>query len=239
MSCCILLVTAFAARPQSSQDSSRLKSVLNALETHYGATRTLEADFLERYSESERQIRVESGKVYFSRPGRMRWEYESPESKLFVSDGKTLWFYVPSDRTATKQSVKQSEDWRTPLALLTGKVNLSRLCSRVEFADSSPGAAGDVMLRCWPHGEKAPKGEASATDPMTGTAGNFTQVLLEVDPSSGRLSDVRVLQPGSVEVEFRFGAWKENEPLAASLFDFSPPEGVAILPWDQLNQSPH
>jgi hypothetical protein len=135
--------------------------------------------------------------------------------------------------------VKQSEDWRTPLALLTGKVNLSRLCSRVEFADSTPSATGDVMLRCWPHGEKPPKGQTSTADPMTGTSGNFTQVLLEVDPSTGRLSDVRVLQPGSIEVEFRFGAWKENEPLAASLFDFSPPEGVAILPWDQLNQDPH
>jgi outer membrane lipoprotein-sorting protein len=71
-------MTGVAARAQSSQDSSRLKSVVNALETHYGATRTLEADFLERYSESGRQIRVESGKVYFSRPGRMRWEYEAP-----------------------------------------------------------------------------------------------------------------------------------------------------------------
>ncbi len=232
-----LLAGAVPAQSQISQDSSRLQAIVRAVEKHYSAARTLDADFLERYSDSGRQTRVESGKVFFSRPGRMRWEYQAPENKLFISDGKTLWFYVPSDRTAARQPVKQSDDWRTPLALLTGKVNLSHLCSRVEFAGVNPAASGNVVLRCWPRGEKPPAGDSSTADPMTGTAGEFTQVLLEVEPSSGRLSDVRILQPGSIEVDFQFGDWKENEPLPASLFEFSPPKGVAIVPWSDPNQS--
>ncbi len=231
----LLLTAATAVHAQDSQRAPRLKQTVRALEAHYAATRTLEADFLERYSDSGRQTRVESGKVYFSRPGRMRWDYAAPEPKLFVSDGKTLWFYVPSDRTATREPVKQSEDWRTPLALLTGKVNLSRLCSRIEFADPASASPGNVLLRCWPRGEKAPPGGSSAPGPMAESAGNFTQVLLEVEPSSGRLSDVRVLQPGGIEVEFRFGDWQENQPLPASLFGFSPPKGVAIVPWVDAN----
>jgi outer membrane lipoprotein carrier protein len=89
-----------------------------AIEAHYRRTKTLEAIFLERYSEGRQGIRVESGTVYFSRPGRMRWEYESPEAKLFLVDGTNVWFYVPGDRMASRQKLKESSDWRTPFALI-------------------------------------------------------------------------------------------------------------------------
>jgi len=57
----------------------------------------------------------------------------------------------------------------------------------------------------------------------------FDQVLLEVNPDTGELADIRVLQPGGIELEYRFGNWKENLPLAESLFHFQAPPGVAIV----------
>jgi len=208
--------------------------VVQAVENHYRDANTLQADFLERYSEGGKQSRVESGRVFFARAGRMRWEYQSPETKLFVSDGKTLWFYVPQDHTATRQLVKQSDDWRTPLALLTRDVRLSRLCGRIELGSAAPLSDGQVVLRCWPRGE-APLGAAASQEnsatPLDSSAG-FTEVFLEANPASGELSDVRVEQPGGVELEFRFGAWRINPPLSHSLFEFEPPIGVAIIPAD-------
>src|ERR1700681_240059 len=124
---------------QPAKDSAdSAKAVAQLLEEHYRHVQTLRAVFLERYSAGPREARIESGTVYFRRPGRMRWEYEAPERKLFIADGKTVWFYVPADRTATKAPVKESSDWRTPLALLTGKADLSRLCSRIDLV-SQPG----------------------------------------------------------------------------------------------------
>ena len=38
---------------------------------------------------------VAEGKVSFLRPGKMRWEYETPEEQLLVTDGKTVWLYDP------------------------------------------------------------------------------------------------------------------------------------------------
>jgi outer membrane lipoprotein carrier protein len=214
-------------------------SVVQTLENHYRDANTLQADFLERYSEGGRQARVESGRVFFGRPGLMRWEYQSPETKLFVSDGKILWFYVPQDHTATRQSVKQSEDWRTPLALLTGQVKLSRLCGRIDLDDGPPLSEGHVVLRCWPRGKALPNlsaGPQNQSSPLEAGAG-FTEVFLEVNPASGELSDVRVEQPGGVELEFRFGAWQMNPPLPGSLFRFSPPIGVAIVPGEAAADS--
>src|SRR5260370_23202186 len=80
----------------------------------------------------------------------MRWEYEAPERKLFIADGKTVWFYVPADHTATKAPIKESSDWRTPLALLTGKAHLSRLGSRIDLTAQKRAPAWHALLRCLP-----------------------------------------------------------------------------------------
>ena len=102
----VLFIAAFALPVASGPPSRALpdsaKAIARLLEEHYHHAQTLRAVFLERYSEGPREARIESGTVYFRRPGRMRWEYESPEKKLFVADGKTVWFYVPADHTVTR-----------------------------------------------------------------------------------------------------------------------------------------
>lgn len=210
----------------------RAASVARTLEAHYHDARTLQAIFLERYSDSRQGIQAESGKVYFSRPGRMRWEYESPEQKLFISDGKTVWFYVPSDHTVTRAAIKESTDWRTPLALLTGKAKLSQLCQNLDLSAETPATQGNVLLRCRPRGEKAkPKGspEDGLDASLAPVSDQFDEVLLEVNPVTGELADVRILEPGGIELEYRFGNWQENLPLTESLFHFEAPAGVAIV----------
>lgn len=37
------------------------------------------------------------GKLYVKRPGKMRWEYESPEKQIIITDGADLWIYKPED----------------------------------------------------------------------------------------------------------------------------------------------
>src|ERR1700741_4568497 len=113
------------------------KAAVRALESRYAHTHTLRATFFERYSDGKGAAQSESGTVYFSRPGRMRWDYESPEKKLFLVDGTNVWFYVPADHTASRAKLSQSSDWRTPLALLAGKANISQLCRDVQIVDAS------------------------------------------------------------------------------------------------------
>jgi outer membrane lipoprotein carrier protein len=182
----------------------------------------LQAVFLERFSEGKKAARVESGSVYFRRPGQMRWEYDSPEKKLFLVDGKTTWFYVPYDHTVTKSPVKESSDWRTPLSLLTGKADLSRMCDKIDLATQPGIPDGHAVLRCIPKGEPKEQKDSSAQDA-------YTEVLLEVDTSSGELARIEIHQPGGIDLEYRFGNWQTDIPLSADLFKFQVPNGVAIV----------
>jgi outer membrane lipoprotein-sorting protein len=239
MTACVL--PGVSGRPaKDSADSA--KAVAQLLQQHYRRAQTLRAVFLERYSAGPREAVVESGTVYFRRPGRMRWEYEAPEKKLFLADGKSVWFYVPADHTATKAPIKESSDWRTPLALLTGNANLSRLCSRIDLVVQKGTPASHAILRCSPKGEnegKPPTGTSSSQDStqLPGAA-DFIDVLLEVDVSSGELADVRIRQAGGIELEYRFGDWQEGLPLPEEMFRFHPPTGVAIVDGSALNGPP-
>ncbi|HXQ97409.1 MAG TPA: outer membrane lipoprotein carrier protein LolA [Candidatus Limnocylindrales bacterium] len=214
-----------------------VQEIVHAVEGRYHSSRSLKAVFLERYTEGRQTVRVESGIVYFSHPGRMRWEYESPEEKLFLTDGKTVWFYVPSDHTVTRAPMKESDDWRTPLALLTGKSNLSRVCKRIELEDKPPDTPGNVTLRCWPTGAKTGTSTNNATQslmnanqaPSLDQTAEIQEILLQVDPKEGWLTSVRIRQSGGVEIEYRFGKWESNVELPEAMFHFSAPKGVAIV----------
>ncbi len=201
------------------------------IEVRYHRAQTLKASFFQRYSDGNGGISAESGTVYFSRPSRMRWEYQSPEKKLFLVDGTNVWFYVPADKTASRAQVKESSDWRTPLALLTGKADFARLCKTVEIVDPSraasatekPYAPENTVLRCVP--------QQAAVDQVK-------DVLLESDPEA-HLVRVVIRQPGNLETEFRFGNWEENVPISEVKFHFDPPSGVAIVDEQSLADSIH
>jgi len=47
-----------------------------------------------------------------------------------------------------------------------------------------------------------------------------------------------VREAGDVETEFHFGRWRENVPLAPSLFRFAPPKGTTIVDEQTLMDSP-
>lgn len=237
---------ALCARPGGSAGAAKdsadsAKAIAQLLEEHYRHAQTLRAVFLERYSAGPREARIESGTVYFRRPGRMRWEYEAPEKKLFLSDGKSVWFYVPADRTVTKAPIKESSDWRTPLALLTGRANLSKLCNRIELIDQKNTPPGHAVLRCVPKGEPKPPANSASEQDSTELPGavDFTEVLLEVNSTNGELASVRIRQAGGIEIEYRFGDWQEGLPLPENMFQFHPPAGVAIVDGSALNNASH
>jgi outer membrane lipoprotein carrier protein len=220
---CLLLTTISSA-------GSEAKLLSAKLEARYRGARTLSATFLERYSENGQVVRTEAGVAYFRRPGKMRWEYESPEKNVFLVDGKTAWFYVPADHTVTRAPAKQSTDWRTPLALLAGEMKLSRVCARVELTTSEkPAIPGNTVLYCPLRGEETRPQHASTAIAGNQESAPNESVFLEVAPATGELARVLVREKGGVEVEFKFTTWRFDPPIRDSLFRFDVPPGVAIV----------
>lgn len=218
------------ARSQKSVDIEPIRR----MEHRYHAAKTSQATFLERYTENGRTVRVESGTAYFRRPGKMRWEYASPERNLFLIDGKMAWFYVPADHTVTRVPVKQSGDWRTPFALLAGEMKVSRVCARIEPAPRErPESAGNAVFTCALRGSMASKTSAGKTSSANGLEPERSDeediVLLEVGRDSGEVARIVIRDKGGIGIEFHFAQWRNDPPVAEALFHFEAPPGVAIV----------
>jgi outer membrane lipoprotein carrier protein len=182
------------------------------VDRHYNRLRSLEAQFEERYRGAGIE-RTESGVMYLKKPGRMRWEYRSPREKLFVTDGKVVWFYVPEERQARKADFKKLEDLKSPLAFLLGKTRLEKELAGLSIAsDASPLDPANVVLRGTPKMWR----------------GRVSQVLLEVAPG-GQIVRIVVDEMDGSNTEYRLTQQRENPDLNDRQFVFAPPPGVEIV----------
>jgi outer membrane lipoprotein carrier protein len=227
-----MLISTFAVLFQLPEAGSPgVPALVHRFESVYHSSKTLQANFLETYFDGGKVVRSEAGIAYFAKPGKMRWEYESPEPNLYVVDGKWSWFYVPADHTVTRTRAKQSSDSRTPLALLAGEMKVSRICKSVAFDRSSSLAHPQgVVLRCYLRGSDG-AAVGSRTEAVSSDAhGAFA--LFELNPRSGELLRILVVDSGGVQVEFRFSNWRFDPQLQASKFSFQPSKGVAIVDGD-------
>jgi outer membrane lipoprotein carrier protein len=192
-------------------------SIAAAVDEHYNHLRSLQAEFTEVYRGSGME-RTEAGTVWLTKggvkkPGKMRWEYRSPREKLFVSDGKDAWFYVPGDRQARRIEARKLDDIRSPLAFLLGKTKLEKELQGLSLApDVAPLAAGDVVLRGIPQA----------------LADRVSEILLEVTPEHRITRIVMEEVDGSV-TEYRFSDQKENEAIADGRFEFTAPPGTETV----------
>src|SRR5579864_5896469 len=129
-----------------------LHEVAQAVDQHYDRLRTLQADFTEIYQGAGIE-RTESGTLWLKKPGKMFWQYRSPEEKLFISDGKNALLYIPAEKQVRKSSLKSLQDLRSPLAFLLGKTKLEKELAGLSFApDIQTWHTNDVILRGVPRG---------------------------------------------------------------------------------------
>ncbi len=212
--CTLALLAAALSVAATAED---VHSIARAVDEHYNHLRTLQTEFTEVYRGSGME-RTESGTLWLEKggmkkPGKMRWEYRSPREKLFVSDGKDAWFYVPGDRQARRTSARKLEDIRSPLAFLLGKSKLEKELRGLSLApDMAPLAPGDVVLRGVPQA----------------LAERVNEILVEVTPEHRIVRIVIDEVDGSV-TEYRFSDQKEDEAVSQGLFQFKPPAGTETI----------
>jgi outer membrane lipoprotein carrier protein len=183
-----------------------------AVDDHYNHLRSLRAEFTETFR-GEGAERAESGTLWLKKPRKMRWEYRSPKEKLFVSDGESVWFYVPAERQVRKMPFKKLDDLRSPIAFLLGKTKLeNELRGLSKVVDQTPTVPGDTVLRGVPQR----------------LSGEVSEVQLEINPSN-QIVRIVLLEPDGATTEFRFAGWKENSDVNDSQFRFMPPPGVETV----------
>ncbi|MFN8006067.1 MAG: outer membrane lipoprotein chaperone LolA [Terriglobia bacterium] len=195
-----------------------LENSIKSLQKRYASVQDLKMEFFQNYKNSRRAPKTEAGILYLRRPGMMRWEYKTPTEKLFISNGKVIYFYLPGERQVQKTRVRESNDQRIPFLFLLGKGNLKRDFSKIEWAsDLEPVFPGNKMIYAYPK---------QGID-------EFSKILMEFDPYHFQLQRVTVFEIDGATSEFVFTHIQENQGTKSSLFDFKIPPGVEVLENDK------
>lgn len=151
---------------------------------------------------------MESGVLFLRKPGKMRWDYLEPLGKQFVSDGKYLYLYTPSQNRAEKMKMKETEDLRAPLAFLLGKLDFDRDFSGFQIKPADLGSE----ITAQPKTEKMP----------------YRQVDFVVGPD-GQIHRLKVVGEDNSILAFTFANEVVNPPVDDKIFRFKLPPGATFV----------
>jgi outer membrane lipoprotein carrier protein len=184
------------------------------LQRKYDTIKDFSADFVHVYQGGvlHKQL-TESGHVLVKKPGKMRWEYRSPDEKLFVSDGVKIYSYIPQDKQVMVSSVPPDDQASTPTLFLAGKGNLTRdfTATAGEVPPGMP--AGTRAVKLVP---RSPQQE-------------YDWLLLAVDPATLQIRGLVTVDAQGGKSTFSFTNLKENVGMADKAFEFKIPRGVDVV----------
>ncbi|HUK34857.1 MAG TPA: outer membrane lipoprotein chaperone LolA [Vicinamibacterales bacterium] len=207
----VVTLMALGATVTAADDAADLAQ---ALQRKYDTIHDFSADFVHTYQGGvlRKQI-TERGHVLIKKPGKMRWDYTTPEQKLFVSDGIRIYSYVPEDRQVVVSSVPKDDQAGAPILFLAGKGSITR--------DFTP-SIGEV-----PAG--SPTGsEALKLVPKSAQA-DYDWLLLVVDRQSLALRALVTVDTEGGRSSIAFANLKENVNPADKQFAFNIPRGVDVI----------
>jgi outer membrane lipoprotein carrier protein len=208
MSFLLSIIVAFLLPVQGSD----LNALITGVDLSFARMNDLSSDFVQISQDTLNRKQEESGHLYMKKPGMMRWEYRKPEEKLFISDGKNIFFYVPADRQVTREPVSQAIDDRIPLMFVLGRSNLRNEFTRFELLSEKPFLPGDKLIRMYPKRK---------TD--------LSEVVIEVDPVGYAIRRLIFAHTNGERSEFIFSNIQTNSGLKKQQFQFTAPVGVEVL----------
>lgn len=160
------------------------------------------------------QVQEASGLFLAKRPGMMRWAYEKPEARLFVTDGKTLWAYSPTEKQVIVQDVADALASRLPLSFLAGNCTLA-----TDF---------DIALVENAATRGSPTTRILDLKPKRPEAG-IARMLLEVTTKGYTVDKTTLFDAYGNTTVIALTHLKLNTGLDDQQFRFTPPPGVAVV----------
>ena len=194
------------ARPPAAETA-------RALQQKYDRVKDFTADFTHTYEGGvlKKKAVVERGVVKIRKPGRMRWDYTSPDKKTFVSDGRQIYSYIPADKQVIRSDMPSDDRATTAVLFLAGKGNLTR-----DFTVSY--ATPDETADTW----------ALRLDPKQKQQ-DYDWLVIVVDRKTLEIRSLTAAEQQGGRSSFAFTNYRENTGIDDKAFEFKIPKGVDVI----------
>jgi outer membrane lipoprotein carrier protein len=188
--------------------SKDLKQALDRLQSHYHATNSFTAKFNEEIATVGAPKRNRQGTVSFRKPGRMRWEFETPDKQTIVSDGETLFTYDPDLNQVVETPLRQALKSSSATSFLLGMGDINRDFKAAFAHPTTPTGLVDLIL-----------------DAKTGGY----KIEVGLDPESYNLMTLTLTDQLGDVTKIGFTDIHDNVELPDSMFAFKTPPGADVV----------
>lgn len=154
------------------------------------------------------------GKVIFSHPGRMRWEYEKPEPRQILTDGNKLWIYSPMEREVLVGNAANYFGKGKGGGFLADISSIREDFTHTEVPSHETGFRRFKLI---------PK------KPEPGLA----EVFIEADPNTGAIGSIETVNEFGDITQLFFVGESLQMSCGKDLFTFKTPQGVQEFPLEQ------
>jgi outer membrane lipoprotein carrier protein len=183
---------------------------LDAVQTNYEKVLTYEAEFVQKsYIKMMDKTQDVKGTVSIKKPGKMKWTYGAPDTQILISDGSTLWLYVPDEEQATKVPIESIYSSNTPALFLAGKGKLTQTFN-VESVNLDQDPISITLT---------PKTNDQA----------LTRLKLFANKKNYQITGSTVYDKLGNKTEIRFSNIKTNRDIPEKTFQFQAPANVEVL----------
>ncbi len=102
-------------------------SLSETIQASYKNIQSLQADCTQILTNAaSRQVETRSGRIFFKKPGLVRWQSQSGnDEELLIVGSKTVWDYFPAEKIVYVSDVKQAFSSKSMLHFLTGEAILA------------------------------------------------------------------------------------------------------------------
>ena len=176
-----------------------------ALQQQLAAIKSFKAQFSQQVTDSQGEAIMQGeGNIALQQPMMIRWQQQSPDDTLFVSNGDKTYYFDSFAEQVTIMNTHSLID-STPFVLLTSK-------------DPEQWAKYQVV---------ATDAGFSVT-PNKGVESQVEKLDISFNAQEQGLASLTVLDTSGQQSLFTFKEAKVNEALAAQTFEFTIPEGVEV-----------
>ncbi|MFH2011379.1 MAG: outer membrane lipoprotein chaperone LolA [Pseudomonadota bacterium] len=199
-----------------------LEVIVAKVQDVYQNTKDFKAEFIQESTlKSISKTQVANGKIYFKNPGKLRWDYYHPNKQEVVTDGKTLWMYIPQDKQVMINKLSNVYQSNTSTFFLSGMGNLKRDFDIQMVKQTLDNGEKDYTLKLVP---KEPQS-------------NLNELFLVVNKTTFQVMETYFYDFYGNLIRIKFKNPVVNRGLSDSIFIFTIPEGVEVIEPPQMPQN--
>lgn len=201
----VAVVAAFTLHSSAFADSAsdNLTNLLLSMNT-------MKANFVQTIKDKSKTLQKTQGIVALQRPGKFRWEVQSPVAQIIIANNSRLWIYDPDLEQVTVRKFSKAAG-QTPALLLSDKNLTLGNDFNVTVLPATSQIANQQIFELTPKN----KNDAFERIKLTFISKQIRQMQLE-----DRLGHQTVISFQNV---------KTGIALPASLFNFTPPPRVDVI----------